>query len=135
MFLKNLNSENGDKLSKVNLFIAARETWYGITSKTWPYFELEKHSFSFNTQMNYWMDMSVTSLSYQNGHISVEDCLENWMSTNDVCKKCSPVFLSLKTNKPSCQSIEEYKCWYPWVFYEKNSNNYKRCLKPKKTTI
>ena len=57
------------------------------------------------------------------------------MSTNDVCKKCSPVFLSLKTIKPSCQSIEDYKCWYPWVFYGKNSNNYKRCLKPKKTTL
>mgnify|MGYP001236070616 FL=1 len=44
--LKDLNSENGDKLSKVNLFIAASETWYGIITNVWPYFELQEHSFS-----------------------------------------------------------------------------------------
>ena len=136
IFLKNLNSENGDKLSKVNLFIAAHETWYGITSNIWPYFELEKHSFSFNKpKTSNWIDMYVTSISYQKGHKSVEGCIENWMSTNDVCKKCSPFFLSLKTKNPSCQSNEDNTCWYSWTFYGKNSNNYKKCLKPLKTTL
>ena len=50
VLLKDLNSENGDNLSNVNLFIGSRETWYGIIALTWPYFELKQHSFSFNFQ-------------------------------------------------------------------------------------
>ena len=135
VFIKDLNSENGDKLSKVNLFIASHETWYGIITSVWPYFELEKHSFSFNTKLFWWMDMSVTSLSYQNGHTSVEDCLENWMLTNEDCKKCSPLFFSFKNKEQNCQSKEDNKCWYYWAFYGKNYNKYRRCLKPMKITI
>ena len=54
VFVKDLNSENGDKLSNFNLFIASRETWYGIVTLAWPYFELEKYSFSFNIPEKYY---------------------------------------------------------------------------------
>ena len=134
--VKDLNSENGDKLSNLNLFIASNETWYGIIAVTWPYFKLTKYKYSFNEpKMYHWIDLSVTSISYQKGHKSVEECIENWMSTNDVCKKCSPFFHSFKNKKPSCQSNEDNKCWYLWSFFGKNFNNYKRCLKPMETTL
>ena len=135
VFVKDLNSENGDKLSKLNLFIAARESWYGILALTWPYFELKKHDFSFNIPKKYWMDMSVTNISYQKGHDSVEECIENWMSTNVVCKKCSPIFFSFKNKKQSCQSREDNKCWYDWSLFGKNVNEYKKCMKPMITTL
>ena len=134
--IKDLNSENGDNLSNVNIFIASRETWYGIIALSWPYFELEKHSFSFNTSEMYWMDMQVKDITYQNGHKSVEDCIENLMATNDDCKECSPFFFTFKNKKAlSCQSIEDNKCWYYWVFFGENFNEYKKCMKPMKTTL
>ena len=134
--IKDLNSENGDNLSNVNIFIASRETWYGIIALSWPYFELEQHSFSFNTSEYYWMDMQVKDITYQNGHKSVEDCIENLMATKDDCKECSPFFFTFKNKKAlSCQSIEDNKCWYYWSFYGKNYNEYKRCLKPRQTTL
>ena len=136
ILLKDLNSENVDKLTNLNVFLATDETWHGITTLTWPYFELKKHKLSFNEPKMYnWIDMSVTSISYQKGHKSVEDCIENWMSTNEVCKKCLPFFHAFKNKKKSCQSNEDNKCWYHWGFVGKNYNNYKRCLKPMKTTL
>ena len=136
VLIKDLNSDNGDQLSNLNLFIASHETLYGIATSTWPYFELNNHRISFNKHItDYWIAMSVTSISYQYGHKSVADCIENWMSTNDVCKKCSPFFHSFKNKKPSCQSNEDNKCWYLWSFFGKNFNNYKRCLKPMETTL
>ena len=136
ILVKDLNSENVNKLSNLNLFIASHESLHGITTLTWPYFELKRHSFSFNEPKTYFrIVMSVTSLHYQKGHKSVENCIENWMSTNDVCKKCLPFFFSFKNLEQSCQTNEDNKCWFYWSFYGKNYNNYKRCLKPMKTTI
>ena len=80
--------------------------------------------------------MQVTYITYQNGHKSVEDCIENLMATNDACKKCSPFFFSFKNKKAvSCQSMEDNKCWYYWVFFNENFNEYKNCMKPMKTTL
>ena len=124
-------------LSSLNLFIASPETWYGIITFTWPYFELETHSFSFDIPNTYyWMDLYVKSISYQKGHESVEECIENWMTTNDECKKCSPLFTSFINKMPSCQSYEDNQCWYYWSFNKtKNYNKFKKCLKPTKTTL
>mgnify|MGYP001302521748 CR=1 FL=1 len=136
VIVKDLNSNNSNKLSKMNLFVASPETWYGIISLSWPYFELEMHSFSFDIPNTYyWMDMSVTSISYQKGHESVENCIENWKITNDECKKCSPLFFSFQNKMPSCQSYEDNRCWYHWSFIEKTYSEYKKCLKPMKSTL
>ena len=80
--------------------------------------------------------MQVTYITYQNGHKSVEDCIENWMATNDACRECSPFFFSFKNKKVvRCQSMEDNKCWYDWAFYGKNYNEYKKCMKPMSTTL
>ena len=134
--VKDLNSKIVDKLSKLNLFIASRETWYGIITLAWPYFMPEKHSFSFNKPNTvYWIDLSVTSISYQKGHKSVEECIIKWMSTNDICKQCSPIFFSFNDKRPSCQSNEDIKCWYIWSWTQENYLSYKRCMKPMKITL
>ena len=134
LFVKDLNSENGDKLSNINVFVASPETWYGIITLSWPFFELKQQSLYFNKL--YWIDMKVTNISYQNGYKSIENCIENLMATHNGCKKCSPFFFFSKSKKlMSCQSIEENKCWYYWSFYGKNYNEYKRCLKPRQTTL
>ena len=49
VIVTDLNSNNVNKLSNLNLFIASPETWYGIIALSWPYFELEKLSFSFDS--------------------------------------------------------------------------------------
>ena len=127
LFVKDLNSENGDKLSNINVFVASPETWYGIITLSWPFFELKQQSLYFNKL--YWIDMKVTNISYQNGYKSIENCIENLMATHNGCKKCSPFFFFSKSKKlMSCQSIEDNKCWYHWSFYGKNYNEYKRCL-------
>ena len=134
LFVKDLNSENGDKLSNINVFVASPETWYGIITLSWPFFELKQQSLYFNKL--YWIDMKVTNISYQNGYKSIENCIENLMATHNGCKKCSPFFFFSKSKKlMSCQSIEDNKCWYCWSFYGKNYNEYKRCLKPRQTTL
>ena len=137
VFIKDLNSNNDDKLSNLNLFIGSPETWYGIIALSWPYFELERLRFSFDIQNTYhWMDMSVTNKSYLNGHKSVEECIENLMATNDVCKKCTPFFFSFKNKMTTCQSYEDYHCWFNWSFFiTKNYMNFKKCMKPTKTTL
>ena len=53
VIIKDLNSNNGNKLSNLNLFIASHETWYGIIALSWPYFELGRLSFSFDIQNTY----------------------------------------------------------------------------------
>ena len=63
VFVKDLNSETGDNLSGLNLFIASPETWYGIISLTWPYFQLKHLSLSFNMPKLYWIDMQVTNIT------------------------------------------------------------------------
>ena len=134
--VKDLNSDNGDKLSSLNLFIASRETWHGIIALSWPYFELKQHTLSFNTSELYWFEMQVTDITYQNGHKRIEDCLENWMAINNECKDCSPFFFSFKNKKTvSCQSMKDNKCWYYWAFYGENFNEYKKCMKPMETTL
>ena len=134
--IKDLNSENGDNLSGLNLFIASPKTWYGIIALSWTYFELKQHSLSFNKPKLYWIDMQVTRITYQKGHKSIEDCIQNLLSTYDACKKCSPFFFSFKNKKAvSCQSMEDNKCWYKWVFSGKNYNEYKKCMKPMSTTL
>ena len=133
VLIKDLNSENGDNLSSLNLFIASHETWYGIIALSWPYFELKEHRLSFNKPIEYWMDMQVTNITYQNGHKSIEDCIENLMAANDACKECSPFFFSFKNKRLTCQSKEDNKCWYNWS--TKNYNEYKKCMKPMKTTF
>ena len=136
VIIKDLNSDNGDKLSNLSLFIASHETLHGIATYAWPYFEIKKHSFRFNSpKMYHWIIMYVTSLRYQRGHKSVDECIESWMSTNDVCRKCLPFFFFLKNKKASCQTNEDNKCWFHWSLFGKNYNNYKRCLKPMKTTL
>ena len=137
VIVKDLNSNNLNKLSELKLFIASPETWYGIIALSWPYFELEMHSFGFDTQnTKHWMDMSVTSKSYLNGHKSVNECIENWMATNHVCKKCSPFFFSFINKMTTCQSYEDNSCWYDWSFYNaKNYKKYKKCMKPTKATL
>ena len=134
LFVKDLNSENGDKLSNINVFVASPETWYGIITLSWPFFDLKQQSLYFNKL--YWIDMKVTNISYQNGYKSIENCIENLMATHNGCKKCSPFFFFSKSKKlMSCQSIKDNKCWYYWSFYGKNYNEYKRCLKPRQTTL
>ena len=135
VYVKDLNSENDDILSSINLFVASRETWYGIITSSWPYFELKEFEFSYNIPKMHWMDMQVTNITYQNGHKSIEDCIENLMATNDDCKKCSPFFFSFKNKKISCQLIEDNKCWSDWIFLGKNHNTYKKCMKPRQTTL
>ena len=137
VIVTDLNSKNDDKLSNLNVFIASPETWYGIIALSWPYFELEMHTFSFDiSNTYYWMGMSVTRKSYLNGHKSVEECIKNWMATNDVCKKCSPLFFTFKKEITTCQSFEDNQCWYNWSFYvSKNYKRYKKCMKPKETTL
>ena len=137
VIVTDLNSNNVNKLSNLNLFIASPETWYGIIALSWPYFELEKLSFSFDIQNTYhWMDMSVTNMSYLNGHKSVEECIKKWMATNDVCKKCSPFFFSFKNTMTSCQSYKDNHCWFYWSLYDaKNYQKYKKCMKPETTTL
>ena len=136
LFVKDLNSENGDKLSNINVFVASPETWYGIIALTWPYFHLQQHSLGFNTSKLYWIDMQVTNITYiKNGHKSIEDCIEKLMATNAGCKQCLPFFFSSKNKKISCQSMQDNKCWYNWSLFGKNYNKYKRCLKPMKTTL
>ena len=83
----------------------------------------------------HWMDLQVTNITYQNGHKSIVDCIENLMATNDDCKKCSPFFFSFKNKKISCQLIEDNKCWSDWIFLGKNHNTYKKCMKPRQTTL
>ena len=136
VYVKDLNSKNVDKLSGLVLFVASPETWYGIITLSWPYFELKQHSLGFNMSKQYWIDMLVTNVTYiKNGQKSIEGCIEKLMATNAACKKCLPFFFSFKNKKISCQSKQENKCWYYWSFMGKNYNKYKRCLKPMKTTL
>ena len=79
--------------------------------------------------------LSVTSISYQKGHKSVEECIIKWMSTNDICKQCSPIFFSFNDKRPSCQSNEDIKCWHSWSWTQENYISYKRCMKPMKITL
>ena len=53
VIIKDLNANNVNKLSNLNLFIASPETWYGIIALAWPYFQLEKLSFSLDIQNTY----------------------------------------------------------------------------------
>ena len=124
-----------DRLSDLKLFIASKESWYGIIASTWPFFELQEHNFSFNTTKAYWMDMYVTDIQFREGHQSIEECIENIISTNQLCGKCTPFFLSFLNISGTCQKNEDNKCWYNWIFANEPFMEYKNCMKPKNTMI
>ena len=131
--IKDLNADNEDRLKKLTIYMASHQTWHGLISLSWPYVKLVRHVFNFNTTERYWIDFYVTELTYQRGHERVEDCIEALMAANDNCKKCVPFFFSFLEFRPSCETFEENKCWYSWMFISKRYKEYKRCMKPRKS--
>ena len=130
--------EKQDKPDKMNLFMASPESWYGITTETWPYLTLEKYTFEFNTSAIIWMDMYVKQITYQKGHSSIKNCLKNHLSVYNCTHICIPFFLSYLNHLPACLTNEETKCMYKyWAFADDFNiySQYKQCLKPLTTTL
>ena len=130
--------EKEDIPDKVNLFMASPESWYGITTEAWPYHTLEKHTFEFNTSARIWMDMYVKKVTYQKGHSSIKNCLENHVSGYNCTHKCIPFFLSFLDHLPTCLTNEQTNCMYnTWAYADEFNiyTQYKQCLKPLTMTL
>ena len=130
--------EKQHKPDGVILFMASPESWYGITTETWPYLTLDKHIFGFNNSATIWVDLYVKKISYQKGHSSIKNCLEDHVSTYNCTHKCIPFFLSFLDHLPTCLTDEETKCMYEHWAWADDFNvytQYKHCLKPLTTTL
>ena len=118
----------------MDLFIASPDTWYGITTESWPYIKLPKHTLHFNTSSLFWFDLYVSEISFQKGNTNIPKCLETHFSGYEKCqKKCIPQMVSFLKNLPVCENFEDFKCIFEHWAYSAYPD-YKLCLKPLKTT-
>ena len=130
--------EKKDMPDNLSLFMASPESWYGITTDAWPYLKLDKQTLEFNTSATFWVDMYVKEITYQKGHSSIKNCLENHVSSYKCTQKCIPFFLSFLDHLPACQTSEETYCMYNYWGWAEEFNiysKYKQCLKPKTTIL
>ena len=126
---------NIDKPKELIAFVAARESWYGIISETWPYVRPNKKTLQFNSSNTFWFDMYVTKVTYRDGLDDISECITQWTKTINCNPICKPFFLSFLNLEPPCQSMNNTRCIYTKGFANSNQDyfNYKKCLKPKTT--